>query len=148
MAIWFNQAIHIAQVQEFCNNTMSEFLGVVFTEIGDDYLRATMPVTECTRQPYGILHGGASAALAETIGSIASALVTDPAVYRCVGLEINANHVRRVLQSSTVTATCRPLHLGKQTHVWDIRIENEQQQLVCISRLTVLVYSVKERNIK
>jgi 1,4-dihydroxy-2-naphthoyl-CoA hydrolase len=138
MAIWFNTHIALEQLQQLGKNTLGEHLGIVFTGIGNDYLQASMPVDHRTRQPYGILHGGASVALAETLGSIASAMVIDPAVSICVGLEINANHVRSV-QSGMVIATCRPLHLGGQTHVWDIRIENEQQQLVCISRLTVAI---------
>lgn len=138
MAIWFNTHIALEQLQQLGKNTLGEHLGIVFTAIGDDYLQASMPVDHRTRQPYGILHGGASVALAETLGSIASAMVIDPDVSICVGLEINANHVRSV-QSGMVIATCKPLHLGGQTHVWDIRIENEQQQLVCISRLTVAI---------
>ena len=98
-----------------------------------------MPVDDRTIQPHGLLHGGASAAMAETIGSIASSLVIDPEKYVCVGLEINANHVRSVRSGGIVKATCTPLHLGGSTHVWDIKIHDELQKLVCVSRLTVAI---------
>ena len=124
-------------------NSMGEHLGIEWVEIGDDYLVARMPVDDRTRQPYGLLHGGASCVLAESIGSIASALVVDHDRFACVGLEINANHVKSASEGY-VTATARPLHLGANTHVWDIRILNETQQLVCVSRLTVAVIPRKE----
>ena len=116
--------------------TLMEALGIVFTELGDGYLRATMPVDARTRQPYGLLHGGASVALAETLGSSAGALLAGGSAV--VGLEINANHLRAVRQG-TVTGTARPLHLGRSTQVWDIRIEDQTGQPVCISRLTLAV---------
>jgi uncharacterized protein (TIGR00369 family) len=112
-------------------------LGIVFTEIGPDYLRGTMPVDERTRQPYGLLHGGASVLLAETLGSSAGGLCT-PADRICVGVEINANHVRAV-REGLVTGTARPLHLGSRIQVWEIRIEDEKGRLACISRLTLAV---------
>lgn len=117
---------------------MGEHLGMVFSEIGPDFLKAYMPVDQRTRQPYGLLHGGASVALAETLGSVASALVTNPQKFLCVGLEVNANHLSSV-KSGKVTGTCMPLRLGRTTHVWDIRIHDERARLVCISRLTVAV---------
>jgi 1,4-dihydroxy-2-naphthoyl-CoA hydrolase len=138
MSIWFNKNLVPEDLAELGRNTLSEHLGMQFTEIGEDYLLLTMPVNAHTHQPYGLLHGGASAALAETAGSVASALVIDESKFSCVGLEINANHVRGV-RSGIVTATCKPLHLGRQTHVWDIRIHDERQKLVCISRLTVAI---------
>lgn len=116
--------------------TLMEALGIEFTEMGEGYLRATMPVDARTRQPYGLLHGGASVALAETLGSSAGALLAGGNAV--VGLEINANHLRAVRQG-TVTGTARPLHLGRSTQVWDIRIEDQTGQLVCISRLTLAV---------
>lgn len=116
--------------------TLMEALGIEFTELGEGYLRATMPVDARTRQPYGLLHGGASVALAETLGSSAGALLAGGNAV--VGLEINANHLRAVRQG-TVTGTARPLHLGRSTQVWDIRIEDQTGQLVCISRLTLAV---------
>ncbi|RTL56823.1 MAG: hotdog fold thioesterase [Sphingobacteriales bacterium] len=117
---------------------MGEVLGIEFTEVGSDYLKATMPVNQNTRQPYGLLHGGASAALAETLGSVASALIIDPDKQICVGIEINANHLKGV-KEGFVTGICSPLHIGATTHVWDIRITNVKHQLICISRLTVAI---------
>ncbi len=117
-------------------------LGIVFTEVGDDFLRATMPVTPGHHQPLGLLHGGASVALAETLGSVAGYLTLDREKAFCVGLEINANHVRAV-RAGVVTGTARPLHLGKSTQVWDIRIEDENQNLVCVSRITLAVQPVR-----
>ena len=114
-------------------------LGIVFTELGEDFLRGTMPVDERTRQPYGLLHGGASVLLAETLGSMAANLcVEDPATQQAVGLEINANHLRAA-KSGLVTGTARPLHLGRSTQVWEIRIEDDGGRLVCVSRLTMSV---------
>ena len=116
--------------------TLMEALGIEFTELGPGYLRATMPVDARTHQPYGLLHGGASVALAETLGSSAGALMAgDNAV---VGLEINANHVRAV-RSGLVTGTARPVHVGRSTQVWEIRIEDATDKLVCISRITLAV---------
>lgn len=119
---------------------MVEHVGIEFTEAGDDYLVATMPVDERTRQPFGLLHGGASVVLAETLASYASACVIDLGTQAAVGLEINANHVRGVTHGR-VTGTVKPLHLGRQTHVWEIRIVDDQQRLVCISRCTIAVLS-------
>ena len=113
-------------------------LDIVLTEIGDDFVRGTMPVDQRTHQPYGLLHGGASVALAETLGSFGSMLCCDPQTERAVGIDINANHVRAVT-SGRVTGTARPLHIGRSTHVWEIRIEDEAGKLVCISRLTTAV---------
>ena len=114
-------------------------LGIVFTELGDDFLRGTMPVDERTKQPYGLLHGGSSVLLAETLGSMAANLcLDDPTQGQAVGLEINANHLRAA-KSGIVTGTARPLHLGRSTQVWEIRIEDESGRLVCISRLTMSV---------
>lgn len=142
MSIWHNKAISIESVATLDSQTMSAFLGIKFIEIGPDFLKASMPVNEKTKQPYGLLHGGASLALAETIGSIASALVIDQEKANCVGLEINANHLRSV-REGIVIATTKPLHLGKSTHVWDIKIHDENQNLVCISRLTVAILPKK-----
>lgn len=138
MAIWYDPAITPDQLNPLAENTMAGHIGIRITEIGDDYLKGTMPVDHRTRQPYGLLHGGASVALAETLGSVASAFVVDRSKYDCVGLEINANHVRGA-REGFVTATARPIHLGKTTHVWDIRIHDEKEKLVCISRLTVAI---------
>jgi 1,4-dihydroxy-2-naphthoyl-CoA hydrolase len=118
--------------------TMVEHLGIEFTEISDDFIRGTMPVDGRTRQPYGVLHGGASVALAETLGSTGATMCVDAAQYQCVGQEINANHVRPAHQG-LVTGTARPVHLGGRTHVWIIDIVNEAGKLVCTSRLTMAV---------
>ncbi|HQR01731.1 MAG TPA: hotdog fold thioesterase, partial [Ferruginibacter sp.] len=117
-------------------NTMGEYLGMEWVALGDDYLKMRMPVDNRTRQPYGLLHGGASCALAETVGSVASHFVIDPDKFICVGMEINANHVRSA-SKGYVTATCKPLHLGATTHVWDIKIHDEWEKLVYVSRLKV-----------
>jgi 1,4-dihydroxy-2-naphthoyl-CoA hydrolase len=137
MRIW-KQDIDIASLNGWSANTLMEAIGIQMTAMGDDWLQGTMPVDRRTHQPYGLLHGGASVALAETLGSTAAMLTLDPAKERAVGLDINANHVRGVL-SGTVTGTARPLHLGRSTQVWEIRIEDESGKLVCISRLTMAV---------
>jgi 1,4-dihydroxy-2-naphthoyl-CoA hydrolase len=121
--------------------TAMEPLGIEFTELGPDFLCATMPVDRRTHQPYGLLHGGASVLLAETLGSTAAMLCAAEGE-RCVGIEINANHLRAV-RAGVVTGTARPLHVGRQTQVWDIRIEDEARRLVCVSRLTVAVLAAR-----
>lgn len=117
---------------------MIEHIGINITEVGDDFLAGTMPVDHRTVQPMGILHGGASVALAETLGSMAASLVIDPSRQYCVGLDINANHIRSA-RSGYVKGVARPLHLGSSTQVWSIEIKDEQEKLVCISRLTMAV---------
>ncbi|MVM32790.1 hotdog fold thioesterase [Spirosoma sp. HMF4905] len=120
-------------------DSLGKNLGIEFTEAGDGYLMARMPVDKRTHQPFGILHGGASVALAETLGSVASfMLLDDPTTQRAVGLEINANHLRSV-REGWVYGRCTPIHTGRTTHVWDIRITDEQGKLVCVSRLTVAI---------
>ena len=118
--------------------TLGEHLGMEYSAIGQDFLQVKMPVDKRTHQPYGLLHGGASVALAETAGSVASHLIIDPEKYYCVGMEINANHLRSK-KDGWVYATAKPLHLGRTTHVWDIRITDEKDKLICISRLTVAI---------
>jgi len=134
----FRDAVSIEALNTLSRNTLIEHLGITFTAAGEDWISATMPVDERTRQPYGILHGGASVVLAETLGSSAGNLCVDTAKQVCVGLEINANHVRAV-RSGTVTGTARAVHVGRSTQLWEIRIEDEQGRLVCISRLTLAV---------
>jgi 1,4-dihydroxy-2-naphthoyl-CoA hydrolase len=121
---------------------MGEYIGIEWVEIGADFLKAKMPVDHRTIQPYGLLHGGASVTLAETIGSVASALVVDKEKLYCVGLEINANHIRSA-REGFVIGTAMPLHLGKTTHVWEIKIKDEQDKLICVSRLTVAIIPKK-----
>ena len=141
--IWFKKEFSLQKLQAMSAGTMGEHIGIEFTEIGDNYLKATMPVDRRTRQPYGLLHGGASVALAETLGSVASSLVLDTSVFICVGLEINANHIRSARQG-LVTGIATPIHLGSSTHVWDIKIYDERERLLCISRLTVAILKGKE----
>jgi 1,4-dihydroxy-2-naphthoyl-CoA hydrolase len=138
MSIWFDKTITLEKIKDFGRDSMAGFLGMEWTAIGDDYLQISMPINERTTQPYGIMHGGASCALAETVGSVASALVIDLEKFYCVGLEINANHLRSVTHG-TVSGISTPLHLGKTTHVWDIKIYDEGKKLVCVSRLTVAI---------
>lgn len=133
----FRADVSLDQLNAMSRNTAMEPLGIAFTEIGPDYLRATMPVDARTHQPYGLLHGGASALLAETLGSSAGGLCA-PDGHGVVGIEINANHLRGV-RSGQVTGTARPLHVGRSTQVWEIRIEDEAGRLVCVSRLTLAV---------
>ncbi len=136
MAIWRNLA-SLEEINQLSRDSMVEYLGIEITEIGDDYLKASMPVSAKTRQPMGILHGGASVALAETVGSIA-AFMAAPAGRYCVGLEVNANHLR-MAKSGLVFAMARPIHLGKSTQVWDIRITDEDANAVAVSRITMAV---------
>jgi 1,4-dihydroxy-2-naphthoyl-CoA hydrolase len=138
MRIWFKQSISISDLQYLGKDTMGDHIGIEWVEVGDDFLKAKMPVDHRTRQPYGLLHGGASVALAETLGSVAAAMVVDKDNYYCVGLEINANHVRSA-RDGFVTGIAKPIHLGKTTHVWDIKIFDGREKLVCVSRLTVAI---------
>lgn len=134
MSIWFAE-IDLEQINLDRRRTLSENLDIQITEVGEDYLRATMPVDERTHQPFGLLHGGASVALAETVASIGANLVLDPSRQAAVGVEINANHLKGV-RSGRVTATARPLHIGRSTQVWQIDIEDENGRPVCASRMT------------
>ena len=136
MAIWHRP--YTLDDIRFKVDCLPNHIGIEFIEIGPDYLRARMPVDGRTKQPFGILHGGASVALAETLGSIGAALVIDRSKQRCVGQEINANHLRAV-SDGHVIGTARPVHLGRRSHVWEIRITDEQERLVCISRITMYI---------
>lgn len=137
MAIWF-KPVTLEEVQLRGKGTMIEHIGICITEVGENHLTGTMPVDHRTVQPMGILHGGASVALAETLGSLAANLVIDKDKYYCVGLDINANHIRRG-DKGLVSGTAKPIHIGKKTQVWTIEITNEEGKLVCISRLTMAV---------
>src|SRR5580704_844046 len=143
MSIW-RTPTSVEQLQEHSRNTLAETIGIRFTEVGPDFVRATMPVDARTHQPMGVLHGGASVALAETVGSTAANLCVDPARDVCLGQEINANHLRPVY-TGTVTATARPLHLGNRSHVWQIEIRDERERLVCVSRLTMAVVAANAK---
>jgi len=137
MSIWF-KPFSLDDLNAYQQQTLVSHLGIRYTELGDDFLSASMPVDQRTKQPAGILHGGASVALAETLGSTGANLVVDRNKQLCVGLEINANHVRAMREGS-VHGTARPLHLGGTTQVWEIRICDDQDRLVCISRITMAV---------
>lgn len=136
-AIW-TQPVTLEGLNGLSAGNMVEHLGIEFTEAGPDYLRATMPVEERTHQPFGLLHGGASVALAETLGSTAAHCCLEGEGKTAVGIEVNANHLRAV-RSGHVTGTVRPVHVGGGTHVWQIRIRDESARLVCISRLTLAI---------
>ncbi len=140
--IWFKE-VALDAMNDIGNNTMSKHLGIEVIEIGKDFIKARMPVDERTKQPYGILHGGASVALAETIGSYGSHLIIDSSKYLSVGLDINANHIRKATQGF-VTGIAKPVHIGKTTHVWGIEIIDEKGLLICICRLTVAIISKKD----
>lgn len=140
--IWFEKNISFDSLKSLEKNTMTEYLGLEWTEIGDDFIKAKLPVDHRTKQPYGLLHGGASCVLAETLGSVASHLVVDNSVFQSVGIEINANHIRSA-RDGFVNGICTPIHIGASTHVWDIRIYDDAEKLICISRLTVAI--IKKR---
>lgn len=135
----FKDNLDLDSLKKISIGTLNEYIGIEFLELGPDYLTARMPVDHRTKQPYGILHGGASVVLAETLGSIASALMLDdPINQKAVGLEINANHIRSVSEG-WVYGKVTPIHVGRKTHIWEIRMTNEDGKLTCISRLTVAI---------
>ncbi|MEQ1585004.1 MAG: hotdog fold thioesterase [Cyclobacteriaceae bacterium] len=134
----FKPGITLDSLNKLSLNTMVSHLGIEFTSIGEDHISAKMPVDHRTQQPLGLLHGGASVTLAETLGSVAATCCVDHNTQYCVGLDINANHVKSV-KSGYVFGTTKPIHIGKRTHVWEIRIVNEANELVCISRITMAV---------
>ncbi|MCX7637191.1 MAG: hotdog fold thioesterase [Cyclobacteriaceae bacterium] len=138
----FPPEVTVDTLNKLSVRTMVEYIGIEFTEVGTNFIRARMPVDHRTQQPYGLLHGGASVVLAETLGSVAAHCSVLNEDKYCVGLEINANHIRSV-KSGFVTGTTRPIHIGKRTQVWEIQITNEQEELVCISRITLAVLDKK-----
>jgi 1,4-dihydroxy-2-naphthoyl-CoA hydrolase len=135
--IWFSE-VTTEVLNKYSKNTLVEHLGIEFTEVGEDYITAKLPVDKRTIQPAGLLHGGASVTLAESIGSIGAYLCVDPDKYNCVGLEINANHIRSKT-SGIVYGKGTPLHIGKKIQVWEIKITDEQERLICVSRITIAV---------
>ncbi len=143
MGIW-RAPPDLAALNAAARDTLAQALGMRLSEAGTDFLRGTLPVDARTVQPFGLLHGGASAALAETLGSVAANLCCAPGT-RAVGLEINANHLRAV-RAGTVTGTARPVHLGRATQVWEIRIEDANGRLTCISRLTCAIVAERDPN--
>jgi 1,4-dihydroxy-2-naphthoyl-CoA hydrolase len=140
--IW-NGEITTQLVNDLGKNTLGDFLEMNFTEVGPDFLKATMPVNNKTKQPFGLLHGGASVALAETIGSVASWCAVNRELFIGVGVEINANHIKPVTEG-LVTATCSPIKIGGKVHVWDIRIQDQSGDLCCVCRFTCMI--VPKRN--
>ena len=143
MSSIFKLDFNIEQLHDYHRDSIVALIGIEYVEKGDDYLIARMPVDARTVQPYGILHGGASVTLAETLGSIASFLTLDPSSNQTpVGIEVNANHIKSV-KSGWVYGKVTPVHLGRKTHVWDIRITDENKSLVCVSRLTVMIIDKK-----
>ncbi|MDP2385172.1 MAG: hotdog fold thioesterase [Bacteroidota bacterium] len=140
--IWYGNPV-LADLEWMNKNTLAQSLDIRITEIGKDFLKGTMPVDERTKQPFGLLHGGASVALAETLGSVASWLVVNRELFIGVGIEINANHVKAVT-SGLVTAICKPVHVGGRNHIWDIRITNDKNELCCISRLPAPLFKKTE----
>jgi 1,4-dihydroxy-2-naphthoyl-CoA hydrolase len=140
VAIWFD-GFPLDYAKERATDSLIAHLGIEVVEAGDDYLKARMPVDRRTKQPAGVLHGGASVALAETLASWAAAFAVDRTKHHCVGIEINANHVRPV-SGGYVTGIARPIQLGRTLHVWEVRISDEKDKLVCISRVTMAVLNV------
>jgi len=140
MSIW-NHSVKVEDLNKASGNTLVSYLGIVFTEIGEDFMKASMPVDHRTHQPMGILHGGASVSLAETIGSTAASMTVRDGYY-VVGLDINANHIRSV-REGLVTGTAKPVHIGGSTQVWEIIICDEEGRTVCVSRLTMAVLKFK-----
>jgi 1,4-dihydroxy-2-naphthoyl-CoA hydrolase len=140
MAIWFD-GFPLDYANERSRDSLIAHLGIEVIEAGDDYLKARMPVDQRTKQPAGVLHGGASVALAETLASWGAAFAVDRAKHHCVGIEINANHVRPA-SGGHVTGVARPVQLGKTLHVWEVRISDERDRLVCISRVTMAVLNL------
>ena len=143
MSIWFRQ-FTVEELEKFQRDTMSEHLGIEITEIGPEHLEARMPVDGRTVQPYRLLHGGASVALAETLGSVGGSMCIDRERFQIVGVEINANHLRPAM-SGHVTGRASPIHLGRRTQVWNIEIRDDRGRLVCVSRLTVAVIERQPR---
>ncbi len=137
MTIWY-KPFTVQEVQQRGKGTMIEHIGIAITEVGADFIKGTMPVDQRTIQPMGLLHGGASLVLAETLGSFAANLVINTEKNYCVGLDINANHIRSA-KNGLVTGIAKPLHIGTTTQVWSIEIVDEKDRLVCISRLTMAV---------
>lgn len=137
MSIWHSE-ITVDQLNQRGENTLCDLIDICFTEVGDDFLKATMPVNKKTKQPIGILHGGANVVLGETIASTAANAVIDINTHYCVGLEINANHIRSA-REGFVTGVTRPIHLGRTTQIWSIEIFNEAGKITCSSRMTAAV---------
>ena len=144
--IWYSDPV-VADLDWMNANTIAESLHIRITEIGDDYLKGTMPVDGRTKQPFGLLHGGASVTLAETLGSVASLLMVNPEMFIGVGIEINANHIKAVMDGE-VTGICKPIHVKGMNHIWEIKIYNDIGELTCISRFTCTIVSKAKLGMK
>jgi 1,4-dihydroxy-2-naphthoyl-CoA hydrolase len=138
----FKAEVTLEMLNKMSVNTMLQHIGIQFTKVGNGTIEARMPVDHRTHQPFGILHGGASVALAETLGSIAAMCCLDASTQYCVGLDINANHIKSV-REGFVVGVVKPIHVGKKTHVWEIKISTEKEELVCISRITMAILDKK-----
>lgn len=138
--IWFKK-YNLSDFNKYEIGNIHESLGIKFTKLGNDFLEATMPVDKRTKQPAGILHGGASVVLAESLGSFASNLIVNPKKFHCVGQSINANHIKPAKEGN-VLGKATPIHLGKTSHVWNIEIKNENGDLICVARLTMAIISI------
>lgn len=143
MAIWTRE-ITVEAVNKHSSGTLISHVGIEIVEIGEDFLKARMPVDQRTKQPAGVLHGGASVVMAETLASWAATFAVDSSKHHCVGMEINANHVRAAA-SGYVYGTARPIHMGRSSHIWEVRITDEKDKLVCISRVTMAVLATPNR---
>lgn len=139
----FNPGITTDDINKMGQKSMVGYLGIEITEIGQDFIKGKMPVDDKTRQPYGMLHGGASVVLAESLGSLAATFTVDQTKQYCVGLDINANHIRAVKEGYVYGVTT-PLHIGRSTQVWETKITNEEEKLVCVSRITMAVIDIKK----
>ena len=139
---FFKPGITIESLNKLSAHSLVDHLGIVYTALGDDTIEATMPVDHRTHQPFGLLHGGASVALAETLGSVAAMCCLDTNLQYPVGLDINANHIKAVRDGFVIGAV-KPIHVGKKTHVWEIKIMTEKNELVCISRITMAIIDKK-----
>ena len=137
MSLWF-EPITLEEINKRSENTLADYLGIKFTDISDDSITATMPTAQRIKQPLGIVHGGANVVLAETVASTAANYAVDLKTYYCVGLEINANHIRSV-KEGLITAITTPIHIGRMTHIWSIELYNEDGKKTCISRMTACV---------
>lgn len=139
----FKPGVNVATLNRMSQNTMVEHLAIEVTDMGEEYISAKMPVDHRTKQPMGLLHGGASVVLAETLGSMAATCTLNLEEQYCVGLEINANHIKSA-REGYVYGTTRPVHIGKRTQIWEIKITNDQEDLVCISRITIAIIDKKK----
>lgn len=138
MSIWFANP-QVESLNKFSTNTMSDHLGIVITALGDDYIKGEMPVDHRTVQPFRVMHGGASATLAETLASVGAQMTVDPAQKHCVGLSLNVSHIRAAPEGTKVVGVARPFHIGRTTQVWDIQITDEREKLTTVARLTLAV---------